>query len=149
MPGPTPKPAALRQRRNKQPTAATMVTDEQPIGDAPSLGKNPNGGKWHSRTLEWWTKVWESPMADEFLWADVDGLLMLASLIDQFWHAPSSTLATEIRLQRQCYGLTPIDRRRLQWEIVRAEEAERKSKRPKPQPKKGAEVDPREALRLA
>jgi hypothetical protein len=28
-----------------------------------------------------------------------------------------------LRLQRQLYGLTPLDRRRLQWEIERGEEA--------------------------
>lgn len=82
-------------------------------------------------------------MADEFLHADTDGLLMLAVLEDAFWKSPDKKLAGEIRLQRQCYGLTPIDRRRLQWEIVRAEKAERTRKKPEA-PVAG---DPRVALR--
>lgn len=144
MSGPPPKPSATRQRRNKTSTAARFETDEQPREKAPPLGPHPDGETWHDRTKAWWKEVWDSPMAPEFLRADTDGLLMLAALIDQFWHNPSSKLASEIRLQRQCYGLTPIDRRRLQWEIVRAEQAERKRK-PKPQP--SSNNDPRSALR--
>lgn len=84
-------------------------------------------------------------MADEFLRADTDGLRMLAALVDQFWKDPSTKLASEIRLQRQCYGLTPIDRRRLQWEIVRAEEAEQK--RPRKKRDRSDDEDPRTALK--
>jgi hypothetical protein len=36
-------------------------------------------------------------------------------------------LAGEIRLQRLCFGLSPIDRRRLQWDIDRGDEAEAKT----------------------
>ena len=143
--GPTPKPAAIRQRRNKTTTAARFETAERPRQSAPALGKHPvKGQKWDSRTRSWWREVWSSPMAKEFLHADTDGLFMLAALVDQFWKAPNPALAAEIRLQRQCYGLTPIDRRRLQWEIVRVEEAERK-RAPRPAAQTGD--DPRAALR--
>jgi hypothetical protein len=80
-------------------------------------------------------------MAPEFLHADVHGLMLLAELEDMFHWAKSSKdkieLAKEIRLQRVAYGLTPIDRRRLQWEVERGDQAEvrqakRKAKPPKP-----------------
>jgi hypothetical protein len=144
--GPPPKPSALRQRRNVAPTASRLETDEQPRRRPPPLGRHPDRKAWNGRTKAWWKEVWSSPMADEYLRADTDGLHMLAILVDRFWKHPSSQLAAEIRLQRQCYGLTPIDRRRLQWEIVRAEQA----RPPAPKaPKAPTEpvADPRSALR--
>jgi hypothetical protein len=89
-------------------------------------------------------------MAGEFLQSDRHGLFILAELVDRFWEAPSPQLATEIRLQRQCFGLTPIDRRRLQWEVERVESATRgrRPRREEPDLAAGAE-DPRKMLRLA
>lgn len=124
MPGPIPKPSHLRQRRNREATAATLTLDDHGI-EAPEL---PGDRDWHPRTLAWWEDVWASPMAPEFLEADVHGLFLLAELEDDFHKADSPKvrieLAKEIRLQRQAYGLTPIDRRRLQWEVDRGDEAE-------------------------
>jgi hypothetical protein len=144
--GPPPKSAATRQRRNKTTTSARLETDEQPREEAPPLGEHPEGGEWHPRTVAWWNEVWSSPMAEEYLRADEDGLYMLATLVDAFWKEPSVKAHQEIRLARQPYGITPIDRRRLQWEIGRAEQAERKrpSKLPAPTYDGG---DPRSALK--
>jgi len=64
-------------------------------------------------------------MAAEFLQADIHGLFRLALLIDAFWLQPTKELAAEIRLQQTAYGLTPIDRRRLQWEVERVEKGRR------------------------
>lgn len=83
-------------------------------------------------------------MASEFLVSDQHGLYILADLIDRYWKAPSSSLAAEIRMQRQCFGLTPIDRRRLQWTVERARMAGHE-RRPKNSPP--GRVDPREMLR--
>lgn len=87
-------------------------------------------------------------MAHEFLDADVHGLFMLADLIDQYWRDPSKDLAGEIRLQRQSFGLTPLDRRRLQWEVERVEQAGRKRQQLPPPPAPEAGDDPRKLLRL-
>ena len=95
-------------------------------------------------TVAWWRDIWASPMAPEFLKADVHGLYLLAELVDRFWLEPSVALAAEIRHHRMAFGLTPIDRRRLQWEVERAETATRK--RPAIRPQTGA--DPRERLRM-
>lgn len=70
-------------------------------------------------TVQWWQDVWRSPMAPEFLQADIHGLYVLAELRDRFWREPSAALAAEIRQQEQRFGLSPIDRRRLQWEVPR------------------------------
>jgi hypothetical protein len=152
MPGPTPKPSATRQRRNKTSTSAKLSLLPSGI-KAPKLPvrKDEDGKviKWHPQTLSWWKDVWASPMAPEFLEADVHGLFMLAELEDAFNRADKVKerieLAKEIRLQRQAFGLTPIDRRRLQWEVERTESAQaQRPKKATASKKKGA--DPRSHL---
>lgn len=144
MPGPAPKPAATRQRRNKASSAARLIALPDRSAKVPPL---PEGRGWQPETIAWWADVWSSPMAPEFLDADVHGLLMLAVLVDAFWQEPSEKLAGEIRLQRQCFGLTPIDRRRLQWEVDRGEEAEqRRAQRATAKGRPRKKADPRKAL---
>lgn len=117
------KDPARRRRTNKVAGArtlravASLKTPALPIRPTP----------WHPMTETWWDGIWSSPMAPEFDSSDINELLLLAVLVDGFWREPSKELASEIRLQRQCFGLTPIDRRRLQWEIDRGEEAEERA----------------------
>jgi hypothetical protein len=74
-------------------------------------------------TRRWWRDVWSSPMAVQFVRADVHGLFRLAVLIDLYWSEPSTKLAAEIRLEQQAFGLTPLDRSRLEWSIEQTEQA--------------------------
>lgn len=151
---PAPKHPSTRARRNKASTARTLTAvkaDDVEVPELPALV----GESWHSMTLAWWADVWASPMAPEYDDSDLHGLFLLARLVDGAWRAESPTalkdLLGEIRLQRQCFGLTPIDRRRLQWEIARGDEAEevttkrRAARKPKAAPKAG-EADPRDCL---
>lgn len=115
-----PKHASTRARRNK-PAGARTLTLAHDV-EMPALPELDDV-EWHTMTVSWWEDIWASPMAPEFEDSDVHGLYALALLVNAFWIAPSTTLASEIRLQRQCFGLTPIDRRRLQWEIDRGEGA--------------------------
>lgn len=121
-----PKHSSTRARRNKVAGARTLSVvhdvDTPELPDEASI-------TWHPMTQSWWDDIWASPMAPEFDESDVHGLYLLATLVDAFWVEPSQALAAEIRLQRQCFGLTPIDRRRLQWEIDRGEEADQQTKR--------------------
>jgi len=84
-------------------------------------------------------------MAGQFLQSDIDGLGRLAVLVDEFNRKPQAKLLAEIRLQESRFGLSPLDRSRLQWEIARAEET--KPKTPARRPRADA-VDPRAALTL-
>ena len=131
MPGPAPKPAHLRQRRNKKSGAATLPPPEDRKNKAPAL-QNPDKRKFHKLTRQWWSRVWESPMAGEYLPTDIDGLARLAILIDNYYQNPADKKAKEvlgeIRLQEARFGLSPVDRSRLQWEVQRGEEAEKKRK---------------------
>jgi hypothetical protein len=127
MPGPAPKPAALRQRRNKDVTQAALINRDAPLAKVPPLPKRKDG--WHKLTKAWWKDIWQSPMHVEFLRADVHALFRLAVLIDLFWTEPNLAVAAEIRLQQQAFGLTPLDRRRLQWQVIQTEGATDKYER--------------------
>jgi hypothetical protein len=83
-------------------------------------------------------------MASQWLETDADALGRLALLWDEFYQKPDSKVMAEIRLQEQRFGLSPLDRSRLQWEVNRAEEAEQKSARREPVRRTGA--DPRTIL---
>ena len=139
------KDPARRRRTNKVAGARTLRA--VPSLKAPAL---PEDIKWHPRAVEWWASVWSSPMAPEYDESDITELLLLVILVHQFWMEPSKELAAEIRLQRQCFGLTPIDRRRLQWEIDRGEEAEERAAKRKAAAAKprstAARKDPRKLL---
>ena len=135
--GPAPKATTLRQRRNRTTTAAELKAIPGPTtrrpklpirivydeADAPVLDElgQPKVRPWHPFTVAAWRDWWRSPMAAEWLRADWHGLYILADLWDRYWYAPSSSLATLINQHRAAFGLTPIDRRRLQWEIQKIE----------------------------
>jgi hypothetical protein len=144
---PLPKNPSTRARRNKVAGARQLTTaHDVEVPELPDL----DDVYWHPLTRSWWADIWASPMAPEFDGSDVHGLFVMAMLVNAFWNEPSQGLAAEIRLQRQCFGLTPIDRRRLQWEIDRGEAAERATTerraqvRPKSAPK--GKSDPRSLL---
>jgi hypothetical protein len=128
MPGPAPKPANMRQNRSKKSTRAILSTVER-TDKAPQL-PNPDNREFHELTLSWWSNVWSSPMASEYLVTDIDGLGRVALLVDEYYKAPvgksAKELMAEIRLQEARFGLSPVDRSRLQWEVAKGEEAQRK-----------------------
>lgn len=123
------KDASVRRRRNTAPTATTLRVvapgEERPVPELqPEERENSVGDPigWLPITRRWWQDLWTSPMASEYTSADYWQLLVLADLQDRFWRSPSKDLAGEIRLQRQAFGLTPYDRRRLEWTIEEAED---------------------------
>ena len=153
MPGPPPKTPGLRQRRNRASTRATLPSEADASGrEVPPLPVLPGKAKWHQQVLEWWQVIWQSPMAAEFLHADRQALYRLARLHQDFWRARSakarSQFSAAICREEVRFGLSPIDRRRLQWEVEKGEVAanrtETRRKRKRPDPKK----DPRDVLKL-
>jgi hypothetical protein len=78
MPGPLPKPAAARRRRNIAPGSRTLRTVEQL--STPTLPFPVSG-----MTQALWTDIWSSPMAPEYDPSDLHGLYRLARLVDDFW----------------------------------------------------------------
>jgi rubrerythrin len=83
---------------------------------------------WHPRVLDWWRAVWKSPMAGEYLEADrTGGLYLLAELYQRRWTEKDTrilvAITAEIRQQETRFGLSPTDRRKLQWTIEQGETA--------------------------
>lgn len=121
--GPPPKPPELRERRNKTTSSTTLV--DRPDREVPEMP--PHEGDWHPRAVVWWRRVWESPMASQYLEPDRDGLERLCDLVDELHKATSTSARTqlnaEIRLQEQRYGLSPQDRNRLQWAVQKPADA--------------------------
>ena len=140
------KDPSVRARRNKAATAATL-TATLPEDARPEL---PADREWHPLTLDWWNDLWASPMAGEYHGSDRHALFILAALVDAFWTEPSQALAAEIRLQRQAFGLTPYDRRRLEWTIESVDEAQDRGRQRRARQQSapvGSKDDPRNVLR--
>ena len=143
--GPAPKPAHLRQRANRKSGADVL---EAPVDvEVPEI-PNPDERKWHPLTLRSWDNAWKSAMACKWLDSDVDGLGRVAILWDEYYKEPKAAMLGEIRLQEQRFGLSPLDRSRLQWEVNRGEEAEQELRR-RQQPAVVVAGDPRKLLRMA
>lgn len=144
MSGPPPKPANLRQRTNRKAGSATLSIQAESGAEVPDI-PNPDERTWHPLTLVGWKHAWESPMASQWLRTDINALGRLAVLWDEY-NKGSLNLAAEIRLQEQRFGLTPLDRSRLQWEVSRADEAELKKSRRVESPRRTGTNDPRRGL---
>jgi hypothetical protein len=126
MRGRHPKPAELRQNRTKKAGKATLQAPDSP--NVPEI-PNPDARIWHPLTLTAWEHAWESPMSTQWLETDIDALGRLAVLWDTFYKEPDTKTMAEIRLQESRFGLSPLDRSRLQWEVARGDEAEQKRQR--------------------
>lgn len=145
------KDPSTRARRNTAPTAAKLQ-----VVLAAEVPPMPSGVEWHPQAEAWWSDVWSSPMSPEWDESDLHNVTICAMLYNDIWRAETAKdrkdAASEYRLQRKDLGLTPYDRRRLEWTIETADEArekgeKRRSKTPPKKPTAGA--DPREGLRLA
>lgn len=128
MRGPAPKDPALRQRRNKVSTRATLHVQDGGWKRAPSLPKREDSQEWHALTRAFWYDVWHSPLSPELLKVDIHGLYRLAALVDRFWKAPSVSIEAQILRSGSEYGITPMSRRRLQWIVERVESGKKESR---------------------
>lgn len=144
------KHPTTRARANRASTAATLTAASD--GPAPAL---PEVREWSPLTLAWWTDIWSSPMSSEYHESDRHQVIVLAMLMDDFFTAETrgqrTNISAEIRQHRTAFGMTPYDRRRLEWTIEQAEGAKdsgaaRRERRGSPQPKAGS--DPRAALSI-
>lgn len=132
-------------------TAAVLTT--RPAGKKiPPLPERKGKRKWTPQAVEFWKEIWNSEMASEFNDVDIQGLHLLIDMVDTYWKLPAKEIgkkkemANEIRLQRQCFGLTPLDRMRLQWQTEKTDSAKVKGQKRRNAPVKNYKVDPRKVL---
>jgi hypothetical protein len=146
MPGPSPKHASVKARRNKASTRATLPDVDDDDIEIPPLPKHyeyyvdPHTNQrkrvetpWNEMAVEWWNDIWPSPMAQEWHSSDIHGLYRVLRLVDDYWCATSLgerlKAAGEIRLSAIPYGLSPLDRRRLEWTLENTKKAQRENLR--------------------
>lgn len=120
MPGTgTPKPPGQRRRRNAEQAQWRALPFEGRRGRPPALPRKRPA--WLKLTRDWWGAIWASPMATAWLPSDVPTLYRLARIMeaDNRGEATASLLA-EARQLEDRFGLSPMARRRLQWEVANA-----------------------------
>lgn len=123
MPGPSPKDPAARARRNKTSTKAVIRRPNDPL--IPKLPSRRGMKTWRVSTRKWWEAFWSSPMATQIdTESEYHIILRYAVLKDAFEEATSEGLvdrmvkiSAELRMIEKDYGMTPMPRRTLQWEI--------------------------------
>lgn len=104
---------------------------------------------WNLATRKIWKAWWASPMAN--MWGeDLEGLNGLILLVNDLQNAENgrerAQLATEIRLQREVFGLSPSSRRKLGWLLPGEQEAPRpRAARRQPEPVAADEPVPYES----
>lgn len=170
MPGPPPKEASKRARGNKTSTKATLSTvvdhEVPPLPDPEHWLARPviNGQEvtfggddapvdWSKAVKDWWITIWTSPMSNEFHESDTAQLHLACFYLHQVTNpyikmAERLAAAAKHEACVRNFGLTPMSRRSLQWEIEKVTEAEDRRKRRQsdknPLPERPAAPDPRE-----
>lgn len=151
-----PEDYRLSKRGSKAQLAAALTADDARLDGPPELPSRLDG--WHEMTRRWWADVWASPMSSEWDDSDLHNLFICAALYDDMWCGATAKerkdAASEFRLQRTVLGLDPYSRRRLEWTIEAASEAQDRGQRrrsagtpPAPAGKSGkGRPDPRAGL---
>lgn len=111
-------------------------SDVPPMPEHPPLWDEDAGEiptDWHAQTIAWWNDVWTSPMESAWDESDVHNVYVVALLYDDIWTARSpkerKEALGEYRLQRADLGLSPYSRRRLEWTIEGAREAQERGEK--------------------
>ncbi|OBJ86979.1 hypothetical protein [Mycobacterium sp. 1245852.3] len=141
------KDPSIRARRNKASTRAILNPDHDIA--APPL---PDGIEWHQLTRKWWSDLWKSPMAPEYMTVDINGLYRVAVLTNDFWTAttPKERALAQVRLEKADseFGTNPLARRRLEWQIEATEDSKRRGRLRRAAEKVDATPAPKDDPRL-
>lgn len=131
--GPAPKPPEQRRRQNADAVPWRALPEEGSGREAPELPELEGG--WHPLTARAWVELWSSPMAIEFLPADMPALVRWARLVERVNRGESLSaghLSAIVQLEDR-FGLTPGSRARLHWRVTagRGRDDEAQSEKPK------------------
>lgn len=124
MPGPIAKDPNVRARRNRSSTRRTLSAEHDV--KAPPLPELPEV-VWSAITLKWWSELWASGMAPEYLDVHRYGLFRVAMLFNKFFD-PATELKQQLEIQVRLekaeadYGINPMALRRLEWQIEETED---------------------------
>ena len=122
--GPVPKHPSERRRRNAVAGIRTLPSEGSGL-EAPPLPVELELSEWGRN---YWIGLWESPMAVAWEPMDIPALIRLAVLQDAAISGTGSGAGlVEIRNLEDRFGLSPMARKRLQWEIAQAAPAARET----------------------
>lgn len=114
MPGPAPKPNAVR--RNK-PEVPWVDLPADWAGKPPALPRAA-GLKAHGKDR--WRRIWSTPMASQWGEAEAGLAVRLCQLQDDWSLSRDVKVLAEMRHLETSLGLTPKARKELRWRIVDA-----------------------------
>lgn len=97
-------------------------------------GPPPSEPEWNPAVTAWWHDIWSSPMSAEFHESDVHGLYLACFYLHTTlspWIKMSDRLAAASKYEAAIrnFGLNPMSRRSLQWEIAKVDEAHERASR--------------------
>jgi hypothetical protein len=116
---PTPKPNGQRRRRNAVPGIATLAKSGRE-GPAP---EPETSVVLCDVARRYWDAIWASPMALVYTDVDVFPLSRMAVLVHERETERSTAGDSELRQLEDRFGVSPLARRRLNWEIDQAGKA--------------------------
>lgn len=124
MPGPAPKPAGEKRRRNATPDSLKL----------PSEGRRGDPPPWPLRAPEpeFWAELWGTPHAvawERLGWTRVVARYAVVLGMCEAELAPI-TAFSEARQMEDKLGLTPMSMKRLGWDITSDEVAEQRASKP-------------------
>jgi hypothetical protein len=117
---PLPKPPG--QRRRERPSSAPWVRLAPVVNAAPAMPEAPDGG-WVNEAVRAWSAWWASPMSAAWIEADEVALRRALRLVHASAKGDTAASSALTALEDRM-GLTPLARRRLQWEIRQTTERE-------------------------
>lgn len=144
--GPPAKDPSTRARGNKTSTRATlMVVDNPEIPPMPDPADYVSSGflpgtdgyeepAWFPAVIAWWDAIWSSPMSSEFSEeSDKHGLYLGCALLQESINPRNKitekmAALTKFEAVVRNYGLNPMARRALQWEIDRGDSADKRTR---------------------
>ncbi len=120
-----PKPAHHRRNRNPLKGGGWVQLPEGRKGPAPSCA----GYGLNRSSQSWWRSIWRSPMASQWVDGDVPALLELAVLRQRLLDGKIS-VAPEVRLRTNEFGLSPAGRQSRRWMITEKDQERAEYKKP-------------------
>ncbi|ATN89522.1 minor tail protein [Gordonia phage Kabluna] len=106
-----------------------MTSQDEIAADSPIADR-----EWPKPVVAWWNDIWSSPMSSEFVDSDIHGLYLACFYMSQVlnpWLKMSDRISASKAYETQVrnFGLNPMSRRTLQWEIERTEEAQARGRK--------------------
>ncbi|MEV8166209.1 hypothetical protein AB0O80_10540 [Rothia kristinae] len=117
MPGPAPKPANKRARRNKDVIEQRVIA-AVPSAQPPLMENVP----WPKQTLDWWDALGQLPQTREFNAVQWDHLAMIALIHADIWGNANARAIPDYQKAMAEYPILPASMLRLRVTALTGDE---------------------------